>query len=293
MIQTLASKHLQWLIANRPTPEELYALKDTVTFPPFLVEEITAPSHRPKVVEYDEFLYLALHFPFYDSDERTVRSREIDFVINKDILLTVQYDPIPPLEKVRSALADEEARAHYFSTSAQALLNHLLSDLFEVTFTELDRIKEEIDTIEERIYQGLGRETIEEISRVKRNLINFRSAMHPQHAMLEYVREYKELSSLIHQYHQLINLLESHTETLNALDQTNQSLISMYTNEITKTLTIMAFTTFPLMLFTSLFGMNTSILPIVGRPNDFWIIVGIMVLATGAMFAFFKNKKWI
>lgn len=127
--------------------------------------------------------------------------------------------------------------------------------------------------------------------------------MMPQHAVLETLKEYGEhffstpsafvFRDLLHQYHLIRNLLKTYNETLNALDRTNQSLITTHTNEIIKILTIMAFATFPLMLFTSLFGMNTKTLPIVGAPNDFWIIVGIMLLATGAMFAFFKNKGWM
>lgn len=129
--------------------------------------------------------------------------------------------------------------------------------------------------------------------------------MKPQHVVLETLKEHGEyffsthaesaymFRDLLHQYHLIRNLLKTYNETLNALDRTNQSLISTHTNEIMKILTIMAFSTFPLMLFTSLFGMNTTTLPIVGSPNDFWIIVGIMVLATAAMFSFFKNKGWI
>ena len=182
-------------------------------------------------------------------------------------------------------------------------LRNLISELFDFSLNELDQIKKEVDDVEENIYRGKGREMVEAISRVKRNLINFGGAMIPQHAVLETLKEYGThffgnasapvFRDLIHQYHLIRSLLKTYNETLNALDRTNQSLISTHTNEIMKILTIMAFATFPLMLFTSLFGMNTSVLPIVGHPQDFWIIVGIMIFATAAMFYFFKNKGWI
>jgi len=34
-------------------------------------------------------------------------------------------------------------------------------------------------------------------------------------------------------------------------------------------------------------------MPIVGALNDFWIIVGIMLAISIAMFFYFKYKKWI
>lgn len=305
MIHSLESKDVRWLYALRPTPEDLLALKDTITLPSFLIEELTVPLHRPKVATHDHYIYLVLHFPVYDQKERIVVSREIDFVIVKDALLTVHYDAIKPLEEISNRLMAEETREQYFGKSSHILLHHLVSELFNFSLNELDQIKKEIDEVEENIYRGKGREMVEAISRVKRNLINFGGAMKPQHVVLETLKEYGEhffsthansasvFRDLLHQYHLIRNLLKIYNETLNALDRTNQSLITTHTNEIMKILTIMAFATFPLMLFTSLFGMNTKTLPIVGSPNDFWIIVGIMVFATAAMFSYFKNKGWI
>ena len=59
-----------------------------------------------------------------------------------------------------------------------------------------------------------------------------------------------------------------------------------------KNLTIMAFVTFPLTLISSVFGMNTSFLPVVGRPNDFWIIVSFMAILALTFFMYFKVKHW-
>lgn len=290
-------------MADHATPEELAALNDVIALPPSLIEELAVPSHRPKVATYDHSIYLVLYFPIYDPKERVVVSREIDFVIAKDAVLTVHYDTMPPLEEIKNRLGSEEFRAHYFGPSSHVFFHNLISELFNFSLNELDQIKKEIDMVEENIYRGKGREMVEAISRVKRNLINFGGAMIPQHAVLETLQEYGTrvfgtasllaFRDLLHQYHLIRNLLKTHNETLNALDRTNFSLITTHTNEIMKILTIMAFATFPLMLFTSLFGMNTRILPIVGHPQDFWIIVGIMLFATTAMFSFFKNKGWI
>ena len=60
-----------------------------------------------------------------------------------------------------------------------------------------------------------------------------------------------------------------------------------------KILTIMAFVTFPLSLFASLFGMNTLTLPLTGYRGDFFVIIGIMTLATFGFFAYFKYKRWM
>jgi len=60
-----------------------------------------------------------------------------------------------------------------------------------------------------------------------------------------------------------------------------------------KVLTILAFITFPLVLLSSVFGMNTISTPIVGIKGDFWIIIGVMLAATFSMFVYFRKKKWL
>ena len=62
---------------------------------------------------------------------------------------------------------------------------------------------------------------------------------------------------------------------------------------VMKTLTIMALVTFPLSLIAAIFGMNTRILPIVGKPNDFWIIMGIMLILKFVMFIYFKIRRML
>jgi magnesium transporter len=94
-------------------------------------------------------------------------------------------------------------------------------------------------------------------------------------------------------YDRLANEMKSNRASLLELRDTNNSLLTTKQNEIMKIFTIMAFVTFPLSLFASLFGMNTVGTPILGNRLDFWIIVGIMFAAASVFFAFFKYKKWL
>jgi Mg2+ and Co2+ transporter CorA len=59
-----------------------------------------------------------------------------------------------------------------------------------------------------------------------------------------------------------------------------------------KKFTIMAFMTFPLVLFVSLFAMGADSTPIIGQKHDFWIIIGLIAVAAASMLQYFKRKKW-
>ncbi|MCK5592403.1 MAG: hypothetical protein KAI72_10650 [Candidatus Pacebacteria bacterium] len=55
----------------------------------------------------------------------------------------------------------------------------------------------------------------------------------------------------------------------------------------------MAFITFPLTLIAGIFGMNAEYMPFVGQDQDFFIILGLMVVTVFIMFTYFKFKKWM
>ena len=144
---------------------------------------------------------------------------------------------------------------------------------------------------------------VRKISHLRRDILDFRRILNPHKEVfssLEYTgRKFfgpeflHYFNNLVGEYYKVWNILESNKETIGSLQETNDSLLSNRTNDIMKFLTIMAFVTFPLAIFTSMFGMNTEHMPIVGLPGDFWIIMAIMLAAMVAMFSFFKHKRWM
>ena len=153
------------------------------------------------------------------------------------------------------------------------------------------------------MFKNAERKIIEDISIVRRDIANFIRTIKPQKTILNslmargpefFGKEMKPyFTDMIGDYTRVVNALENHKEIIEALHDTNESLLTTRTNEIIKVLTLFAVIVFPLTLIAAIFGMNTKILPIVGRPNDFWIVMGIMIMATIGMFGYFKYKKWV
>ena len=142
-----------------------------------------------------------------------------------------------------------------------------------------------------------------ELSKVSRRLISFRQTISAHENALAklkgvLVKDFQLKSdiyveALEHHYRSLMRQVYALISTLQDLRDTNNALVSTKQNETMKMFTILAFITFPLTLFTSMFGMNTVTTPIIGQEGDFWLIVGIMVVVSIAFFAFFKYKKWM
>lgn len=305
-MNTLTTKSLSWHHFFAPSSADLAHLESQFKLHPVIINELSGPTMRPKVEEYENYLYLVLHFPVFSVNDRKTYTREVDFILTKHDLITVSYDPIPPLDDFfKKCSRDQSCEDLYASKTPGHLLFHILKEIYAFALRELDHIHEDINEVEEKVFSNEHEEeqVIEELSFIRRNIIEFRRSLKPQQSTLESLVRYGTklyghevqpfLTELIGEYMKIWNLLENHKEAIDALYDNNVTVLNIKQNEAMRILAIMAFVTFPLVLFASLFGMNAVSTPIIGHKNDFWIIIAIMLAATIGMFVFFKRKKWL
>lgn len=304
MVNKYQYEKLVWLDLESPTDEELREVMDEYNLSPLLAEELRIPSPKPKVDLYKNLILLILHFPAYMDSHVSEFNQEVDFIIGRDFLITVRYDAIETIHKFSKEFeVNAILEKHDFDNSPGHLFFHLISKLYQTLEHELDFIAGALDEVEARIFQGHEKEVVIEISELSRDLLNFKQAMGGHREVLSSFEVASRgffgasfsypVKSIIAQYYRIYRIINDNKESLIELRQTNDSLLSTKQNEVMKFLTIMAFITFPLSLFASIFGMNTDYLPIVGMKNDFWIVMSVMFTITVIFFTFFKYKKWL
>ncbi|MEK7627739.1 MAG: magnesium transporter CorA family protein [Patescibacteria group bacterium] len=303
-MQTIKYNNLTWIDINNPNQKDIEYLKENFNFHHFILDELLKPTMRPKVEKYDRYIFMVLHFPIFIQRIKRTFAREIDLLITPDAVITIHYESIEPLQEfLDKCVMKGEIREKTMSKSAGHLIYYIIENLFDFSFRELDHIQQKIDKIESKMFKNAERKIIEDISIVRRDIANFIRTIKPQKTILNslmargpefFGKEMKPyFTDMIGDYTRVVNALENHKEIIEALHDTNESLLTTRTNEIIKVLTLFAVIVFPLTLIAAIFGMNTKILPIVGRPNDFWIVMGIMIMATIGMFGYFKYKKWV
>jgi magnesium transporter len=296
---------LVWVDAVSPTTEEVRSLMEEFSLDPLLADELLVPSLRNRVDARESYFYIVLHFPaFKHAHDIASTPLEIDFIVGRKWLITTRYDTIDPLHQFSTLFeVDSVLDKHNMGEHAGYVFYYMLSELYHRLYDELSYISTRLDAVEERIFEGYEKEMVVELSVISRDLLNYAQTLDSHRPLLssletpgvalfgyEYVRNIRQLSG---DYDRLANEMKSNRASLLELRDTNNSLLTTKQNEIMKIFTIMAFVTFPLSLFASLFGMNTVGTPILGNRLDFWIIVGIMFAAASVFFAFFKYKKWL
>ncbi|OHA84043.1 MAG: hypothetical protein A2937_02515 [Candidatus Yonathbacteria bacterium RIFCSPLOWO2_01_FULL_47_33b] len=304
MISRYTYKDLVWIDVQSPTSEEVRGLMDEFNIHPLAADELLTPTLRPKVDLYPDFIYLILHFPIISHKHEGGREQEIDFIIGKKFLITTHYDLIDPLHEfskvfeVNSILERSNIGDH-----AGFILFYIMKELYKMLDRELDHVNHDFTDIEAKIFGGKERDMVNSISHLNRDLLNFRQTLRPHKEVLEsfevagtkfFGQDFSYyLRTIVGEHYKISAILDGHRETILELRDTNDSLLTTKTNETIKTLTTLSFVIFPLSLIAGIFGMNTNELPIVGRPHDFWMVIGIMLIGVLGMFVYFKYKKWI
>lgn len=294
-----------WINLFAPTAEEIAEVQKKFNLHPLVADELKRQTLRSKVDIFGDNIYLILHFPIFDPIKRTCLSREIDFVLGKNFLITAHYDAIETLDKIYGSCdIDDTAKELCLGEHGGQTLFSILKPLYDFSLRELDQINKKINKIEEKIFSGRERETVKEISLLRREILDFSRIVHTHEQILASLEKAGEhffpkdyhhyLAYVGGEFYKLWHTLANYKETIGALEETNNSLLSARTNEIMKTLTVLTFLIMPLMLVTGIFGMNAANVPIVGNAFDFWIILAIMaVFAAIVYFIFRRFLRWI
>jgi magnesium transporter len=303
VIKQYTYKHLTWYDLESPSKEEIDKIGNIFKIHNVVKDELKNPSLKPKVDSYDDYLYVILHFPVIRSQLKNL-NKEIDFILGKDFIITTHYGVIDELDNSPDVF--DTSKFHNIPDSkkhAGHLFYFILHSLYQSIIKDLEVVGNVLKKSEKNLFSGQEKGMLISLSKINRDLLDLKSATNLHKSVLEsfeeesldfYGQEFNVYcQSISNQYLKVHNYIQESKDFLEELRRTNDSLLSNKQNETMKILTIMAFVTFPLTLISSVFGMNTEHFPIVGHPNDFWIIVGIMASLASCFFIFFKYKRWL
>jgi magnesium transporter len=308
MVSTYTTPHkITWIDLENPTREEIRELMTTYNLNPEIAEDILDPTIKARADIFENMSYFVFHFPLHTHKKHksfNKQSEELDFIISKDVLITVHYSPIDALVSFsKSFETDTLLGSNKIVKNTSSLFAHLLYRMYTAVQEKIEDIQSTLTAYEEEIFSGKEREMVFELSAINRVLIYFRDSMMSHKRILQAVEQTglkifgKEfqiyLEQINHEYTKVERLVFIAKEYADELRKTNDSLLTTKQNEIMKTLTIVNFIILPLSIITGLFGMNVDHTPLSGSPYEFWIIVCFMFTITLISTMIFKKKNWL
>jgi magnesium transporter len=298
----LDGRPLRWINIERPRQIDRAWLEEHFDFHPLDYEDVFSRNQRPKVDEYDDYLFVVLHFPAYDKQIGRLNAAELDVFVGPDYVVTLPNQEIPPLEYLfERCRTNEDLRAQLFCKGPGYLLYKIVDDCVDASFPMLRKMGNKLEHLEEDIFEGRSAEIVRDLSNVKQEIINFRKIVRPQRSALRdlertrrYVSEDLEVyfDDIIDASERIWDMLENFKEVVEALEDTNESVLAHRLNDVLRILTAFSVIMLPLTLIASVFGMNTRV-PGEESITAFWVVIGVMVLVLGGMLTLFRKRGWL
>ena len=296
---------LTWILVNTPrNGSEISGLTDTFGIHPLTVEDILDTEQRPKVEEFDTYLFInikAAALPSNITEETEPEFDQISLVMTKDTIITFQRREGFSFESIQRRILNNIGRIRRMGTD---YLGYVIMDMVVDTFFQaLDRLETRLEDFEDRALDENDVSLISDLQQVKQILLRTRRVIWPLRESVTMLLRLDsnliqdDLAPFLKDLHdnvtQALETVETYREILAGVMEVNLAALSNRMNKVMKVLTIISTIFIPLTFIVGVYGMNFTYMPELDYPYAYPIIWGIMTIIAVGMLIFFKRRRWI
>jgi len=299
-------KDISWKVFDGYKEPTLMKLQKKYRFHELDIEDCLSISQRPKIDEYDNYLFLVLHVPEYKGRgfRKRIINSEIRIFVGNNYLITLHHDNDAINKILNKVRKHKKEKEEYLGFGTGYLLYMIIDDLFESSFPLLADLTAQVNELEAEVFEmEYAKDRLQDILQLKRDLINFRRIIMPQRAVVAQL-EHKDqkflpaklelyFDDIVDKIEKIWNNIENLQELTSSIHETNESIISHNTNNVIKILTIISVTMLPLTFITGFYGMNVRGLWFAEEDFSAIFVAGIVLAVAVSMLAYFKYKKWM
>jgi magnesium transporter len=288
-----------WFHCDAPNEEELGFLQGLLHIHPLTREDIVHQNQRPKIHSFDDYVYLAIH-PLKRKDKWKVEPSELDILLGHGWVLSVHYGPLTGIiekahlhERIASALA----------RGADFLVYTLADLLVDDYFPILDKMEDEIDSLEDRLLGRPRAKSVNELLALKRSLVHVRRAVAPQREVFnQFTRHdfpFVRPDNLVYfrdVYDHLLRIIEevdTLRELLSGALEIYLAAISNQLNVTMKRLTAWGTIFIVIAAIAGIYGMNFKYMPELEWRYGYYAVLALMALISVILYFYFKRKDYI
>ena len=280
--------------------ENLEKLGDCYNLHPLVLEDILNTDQRPKIEDFDDYIYIVLRMINY-SEDNELTSEQISLILGSNFVISLQEGNgtffAPILERLRTS------KGRIRKSGADYLIYTLMDLIVDNYFVVLEQFGESLEYLEEEVVKQPTPKTLQDIHRFKYDMIMLRKSVWPLREVIG--RLERRESDLIEEAtgiyfkdvydHTIVAIdnIETYRDILSGMLDIYLSSISNRLNEIMKVLTIIATIFMPLTFLAGVYGMNFKHMPELEWLWGYPFALGLMLAISLSMLLYFHRKKWI
>jgi magnesium transporter len=295
------SKHnVVWADVADPTSKDFTELAEEFNFHPLSIEDCRNAHQRPKVEEYQGYYFIVLYEAELVGPEQHLELRELNIFLGANYLVTVHSSPIRAVETAARLWGEWTDRAEH----GAGLLAYLLMDAIVDDYLPLlDTMSERMDELEDQIFGEFDPRSIEEIFRIKKQLLWLRRSITPLRDVFNTMlrREQPIFARETHVYFQdvfdhIIRVADTIDTLRDMLGSTMDAYLSIQSNRmnmVMKRLTSIATILMSVTLIAGIYGMNFEFMPELHARYGYVFALLAMWLIGFTLYLYFRKIKWL
>jgi magnesium transporter len=268
---------------------------------PLILEDIVHTGQRPKMEDFETYIYIVLKMLYFNENENEIKSEQISLILSKNAVISFQESEGDVFNPVRERIRNGKGRIRKMGSDylAYALMDAIVDNYFII----LEKLGEKIEVLEEELITNPIPETLHMIHNLKREMIFLRKSVWPLREVVSGMERGE--SSLImgsttiyfrdvydHTI-QVIDTIETFRDMLSGMLDIYLSSLSNKMNEVMKVLTIIATIFIPLTFIAGVYGMNFEYMPELSWQWGYPAVWVVIIIIGISMVLYFRRRGWL
>ncbi len=290
-----------WLDIHDPKTADLEILREEFHFHPLSLEDSWQFNQRPKIDDYDGYVFLVVYGASDDADADGLV--EVHCFYSDRYLITLHRDEAPSL----TALRERYVKRDQPVDDPARLLHGIVDGLVDSFFPRLAAIDDRVDVLEEGIFRKADEAQLQEIFAMKRLLVGMRKVISPQRdlfsSIVTGVESFPGMTDDDQRYFRDVydhlirigDMVDTYRDLLTGAMDVYLSTVSNRLNAVMKQLAIIATVFMPLTFLTGFFGQNLSwMVTHIGGFGHFLVFgVGLELMTVAIVLGYFRKRGWL
>jgi magnesium transporter len=263
------------------------------------LEDIVNPQQRAKFEEYDSYVVSIMKMIYYENE---IKAEQLSIVLMEGLVISFQEaEGGDAFDLIRTRIRQGKGRIRRMGSDYLAYA--LVDAVVDCYFTILERIGDKLESLEDELLADPGKETMNRLHHMKREMIHLRKAVWPMRELIanmersetELIKDSTDiyLRDLHDHAIRVIDSVETYRDLLSGMMDIYLSSVSNKMNEVMKVLTIITTIFVPVTFIAGVYGMNFDYMPELRYKWGYPICLSVMFIVIIMLLFYFRRKKWL
>jgi magnesium transporter len=268
---------------------------------PLILEDILHTGQRPKMEDFEEYIFIITKMFAYEGETDTVRTEQFSVILGSNFVISFQEVSGDVFNALRDRIRNAKGRVRRMG--ADYLAYALIDSIVDHYFILLEKCSDRIEQLEEELAGDPQSETLQDIHNLKQEIVHLRKSVWPLREVISGLERVESplitenLSMYLRDVYdhtiQVIDSVETYQDLLSGMIDLYLSGVSNKMNEVMKVLTIFASIFIPLTFLAGIYGMNFEFMPELKIRWAYPALWVVMISVAGVLIVFFKRKRWL